>query len=279
LIYKKIINPLKYIFGFVIFIYIGSKINYETFDFSIINYTLLIYSIIPLFIFVLLQGFRFNFLLIRPLKKIELLFLQLKFHFFNQIFPAGLGGDIYRILLLKKGTDSLKRLSAISIIDRLSGLLIILLMSIWSLNFLFIEVFSKDTIIVTLLAALGLGFIFFVVMLSRFWYGYPLIKKILMLIVYSCGCWVTQITRLWLLSLAIGLNFSLPELTFILGILYFASLAPFTIGGLGVVEGAFVFALTTLGVTMPLAAFGAILMRITSMISAVPGFWLWLRDK
>jgi uncharacterized membrane protein YbhN (UPF0104 family) len=64
-----------------------------------------------------------------------------------------------------------------------------------------------------------------------------------------------------------------------LGILQLASLLPITVGGLGLIEGAFVFATGLLGVASPLAALGAVLMRITTMVSGLFGFSIWLRGR
>ena len=68
-------------------------------------------------------------------------------------------------------------------------------------------------------------------------------------------------------------------LSFILGILQLASLLPISVGGLGVVEGAFVSAAGLVGIEPSLAALGAILMRMTAIVSGLFGFAIWLRGR
>lgn len=255
------------------------KIDYKNQDFSSINYTYLALSIIPLILFILLQGLRFNSLLESPLKKKELFSVQFRLQFFNLIFPGGFGGDVYRVFLLKHSNESLTSLTSKSIIDRLTGLLVISAMFVYALFDIQLPVKMEQTMFAISLMAILLGTAVCIVMLARLWRGLALLKRGLQLVVVSYGCWIAQIFRLWLLCLAIKIHFSMAEMAFMLGVLQLASLLPITIGGLGIIEGAFIFVADILGISLPLAALGAVLMRITTMVSGLLGFWLWLQGK
>jgi len=276
---KCLLGFLRYCLGTCLFVYIAFKVEFRHVDFLSISWTCVTLSILPLLLFILFQGIRFNSLLIVPLKFLELSLLQFKMQFFNLVFPSSVGGDAYRILVLKHAEKSLISVSSKAVLDRLSGLLFTTIMFVYSLPSTLTQVEIKDEMLtaswVILVACVVIGGI----TLSRLWQGYELFTKSVSLIFYSFLCWAMQICRLWLLCNAIGLNFSVMELSFMLGILQLASLLPITVGGLGLIEGAFVFAAGFLGVATQLAALGAILMRITTIVSGLFGLIIWLRGK
>ncbi len=261
------------------FVYIALKVDFKNFDFFSVNLAVVALSILPLLFFITLQGIRFNNLLDTPLQFVESLLLQFKMQFFNLVLPSGVGGDAYRVLVLKHAEKSLSVVASKSVIDRLCGFLLTTAMFVWGLPSVLAQGEMRDGMLIAACAVMASCLIVGVVLLFRCWKGVALLEKAAVLIVISFFCCVAQVCRLWLLFFSIGLSMSSQELAFLLGILQLASLLPITVGGLGVVEGAFVFAAGLLGVASQFAALGAVLMRITTIASGLVGLTVWLRGR
>ncbi len=276
---KTLFAILSYCFGISCFVYIALKVDFQRLDFFSVNWIYVALSILPLIFFIIFQGVRFNSLLVSPLKFMELLFLQFKMQFFNLVFPGGIGGDAYRVFVLKHAEKSLTSVTNKSVLDRSSGLLFNTIMFVWGLPSVLTKIEMKDGMLTASWSVVAVCLVFIVIALSRYWRGLELLKKGVSLLFFSFLCWAMQVCRLWLLCRAIGLDFSVQELSFIFGILQLAGLLPITVGGLGVIEGVFVFATGLLGVASPLAALGAVLMRVTTIVSGFFGFLIWLRGR
>jgi uncharacterized membrane protein YbhN (UPF0104 family) len=276
---KTLAAILRYCLGISFFVYIVLKVDFQHLDFFSVNWTYVALSILPLILFIIFQGVRFNSLLVSPLRFVELLFLQFKMQFFNLVFPGGIGGDAYRVLVLKHAEKSLTSVASKSVVDRLSGLLFTTIMFVWGLPSALMQIEMKDGMLIASWSVVAICLVVSVIALSRYWQGLELLKKGVLLLFFSFLCWAMQVLRLWLLCVAIGLDFSVQGLSFILGILQLASLLPITVGGLGLIEGAFVFATGLLGVASPVAALGAVLMRLTTMVSGLFGFSIWLLGR
>lgn len=269
----------RYVFGISVFIYVVSRVDFSALNFKEVDWSLAAFSIIPLLAFIVSQGIRFNNLLATPLDARIVISLQAKMQFFNLVLPSGIGGDAYRIILLRGSGETLRSLISKSVVDRASGLILITGMFIVGTLQISGKIDNRNEILVM---AIGLGTLFAAgigLVLSRYWNGKALLKKSLSLLTYSFFCWLFQVARFWLLCSSVGLDMPVLGLAFILGIVQFSSLLPISVGGLGVIEGAFVLSSSVLGVPSSLSALIALLMRLTTIVSALPGLAIWLHEK
>lgn len=220
--------------------------------------------------------------------------------FFNQFLPTGIGGDAVRVYKLYQQGYAGAPLAASTMIDRLIGLLALLMLA--SLAVIFPGAHVVPATVVTLvsitLAALVIGTALFLFMpfpgwavaltarvnaqtihgrflkvlrACRAYNGHPrllfaslflsFILQSLMIIVYI------------VLARALGLDIP-PTMFFIaVPLVFVASTLPFTIGGLGVREGALVAVLGLFGVGMIPSGQLASVYLIALWLSVIPGGW------
>lgn len=220
--------------------------------------------------------------------------------FFNQFLPTGIGGDSVRVYNLYKKGYAVTPLAASTMIDRLIGLLALLILA--SLAVIFPGTQVVPAAVVTLvsitLAALAIGTLLFlflplpswmavilyqigahsiagrflkVLWTCRSYKGYPrlllatlflsFIVQSLMILVYA------------ILAHALDLDIPLTILFIAVPLVFVATNLPFTIGGLGVREGVLVAVLGLFGVGIMDSGQIASVYLIALWLGVLPGGW------
>ena len=160
-------NILKFIFSCIILYFL---FKFKILDISLINinnynFFNLIFIILLMFSTVVLTSVRLYFIL-----RFFELKLSLKYvfsityigYFFNQCLPGGQGGDIFKAIYLIKKYPNLKKFKLISylVIDRIVGLLALII--VFSISIYFLNIFFRDLI--------GLGIILLVTTILFFFF-------------------------------------------------------------------------------------------------------------
>ena len=226
--------------------------------------------------------------------------------FFSNFLPTGIGGDAVRLLL----TPAPGRLSAVAgtiLVERLTGLLVMLLLAALGLALQPLAVadaWFQETLLVAVLAlaaavaAVLLAPRLFLVALDRIGAFLPgplrspfgKVRKIASGIVgpacdleaaagailYSLPFYAANIVAQYWTLRAVGAETTLVEVTLAAPVVLLVGLLPITINGLVLAEGAFVVIYASCGVSPEIALAAALLRRLIDLANSSAGGLLWL---
>lgn len=188
--------------------------------------------------------------------------------FYNLFLPGGIGGDGYKIYLMKKAAHgSLKSLVAATLLDRLSGLVPLLMLA--ALLFLispFAHLWSqlRLPVIVLTLAAIPLF------LLLQKWFFREFVPIFWDTLWYGFGVQLLQVAAAWAIFESLGMRDGMPALLFLFLLSSIAAVLPITIGGVGVRELLFLYGLGMLGLPETEGvAFAMLFFLITALSSLI----------
>ena len=242
--YRKIATTaLKIVVSIALLYFIFTKIDYNT-VITTIKKAHLGYLFLALGLFILSKYFnalRLNLYLHAievPLSHRSNFKLYLLGMFYNLFLPGGIGGDAYKGYVLKKRFNvSTKRLVAVLLLDRLSGMLLILIYALILAFFIDNKLFSTFKYLFLLAIPIGVVLFFLVVKhffsytLTAFWGSFG----------YSALLQAIQLLCVFLLLLALGITSSVTEYLFVFMVSSIVSVIPLTIGGVGSREVTFLY--------------------------------------
>ncbi len=192
--------------------------------------------------------------------------------FYSLFLPGGIGGDGYKILVLKRETDhTAKELFSAVFFDRLSGL--------WALCFIlavfsgFIPLFSGYTI--WLLAAFAIGSLLYYWVIKRFFRSHHtrfFTTHLLAIAVQLC-----QLLCVTVILRAIGFDGNYFPYLAIFLLSSLATLFPFSIGGLGAREVAIVWGAATLALDKNLSVAVSLYFYFVTAIVSLSAVFLLFR--
>ncbi|OQD42376.1 lysylphosphatidylglycerol synthetase [Croceivirga radicis] len=242
--YRKIATTaLKIVVSIALLYFIFTKIDYNT-VITTIKKAHLGYLSLALGLFILSKYFnalRLNLYLHAievPLSHRSNFKLYLLGMFYNLFLPGGIGGDAYKGYVLKKRFKvSTKRLVAVLLLDRLSGMLLILIYALLLAFFIDNKLFSTFKYLFLLAIPIGVVLFylvakqFFSYTLAAFWASFG----------YSALLQAIQLLCVFLLLLALGITSSVTEYLFVFMVSSIVSVIPLTIGGVGSREVTFLY--------------------------------------
>ncbi len=197
--------------------------------------------------------------------------------FYNLFLPGGIGGDAYKIYLLKKHAQSRVKLTTIAVlVDRFSGMMaIVLLIGLLLLGFLNLS-FSQS-ILITLSLGLFLMYPLFYFVIARF---IPEFKPVFLKInAYGFAVQLAQV----LCALSILKSMSVvglwPEYVALFLFSSIVTIVPVTIGGLGARELAFLWGHELLHVDISVAISLSLLFFVITALSSLVGVFLRFEEK
>ncbi len=156
--------------------------------------------------------------------------------FYNLFLPGGIGGDAYKVWLLQRlHYAPVKPLTMAVLIDRVNGMVAILIMCLLTCFFLPIPCLCKGVI----LPLIALGYLFYGFLLKRYFPSFS--PSIHLTTFYSLGVQTLQCISVYWIMRAIGVNESYWELMFVFMLSSVVAVLPFTIGGLGAREIVFLY--------------------------------------
>lgn len=218
--------------------------------------------------------------------------------FYNIFLPGVVGGDIIRIGICRFQTDCELGIATASVLlERISGIfsLFVFLFLSYSIFFdKFLTGINSQFIMYVLIIGLMFVILFILSVLLR----YKLMKwllgrdlngilkflfvgikafcsirlKTMLIIMFLSGLFQSfDILACFLFSRAVGIELSLPIFFGIIPLIYFATVLPVSLGGLGVREGTFVFLLSTFGVGITEAITLSFLVYFNKIIYGIVG--------
>jgi len=201
--------------------------------------------------------------------------------FFNIFFPGGIGGDLVRIKYFTNLKNiKIKESTAIVIKERVFGVvalfLLLLIGTVYSIN----EIVQSDLNIISLEMALPiglfliLGYFFYLRQSSSITIGY-----FVLLVTLSAIGQFADILIVYMFILYFDISIEFINLLFIMPLIYFVTVLPISLGGIGVREGAFVFLMTIFGVDSSIAILISFLLYFVKVLIGLIGMVVYLRYR
>lgn len=185
--------------------------------------------------------------------------------FYNLFLPGGIGGDAYKVLLLKKHLQaSWKKNTSAVVYDRISGMMALLILSTLLLMYRPVfDLFWVGLIGCILLIPVYIFFTryFFPDFIPGLWKGF-----FLSLIVQGL-----QVMAAWSIFHAMQVHDYLPELMLLFLISSVVSVLPFTIGGVGARELTFVYGAHGMDIVPETGVGFSLLFFLISALVSLPG--------
>ena len=246
---KRFTAALKVVISIALVYFIFTKIDLEQVG-SVLKKTHighLSFAIIAFAISKLLSSIRLNLYFHKigiGLKQLANLKLTLLGMFYNLFLPGGIGGDAYKGYLLNKRFDvKTKRIVSVLILDRLSGMLLLIIYA--CLLAMILE--GTDFFTHKWLFAIGiiLGIIIFW-LLNKKYFDYVL-SVFWKSLLFSSLVQLAQLLSVLMILKALGITGDQVPYMFIFLISSIVAVLPFTIGGIGSREVTFYYGATFLG--------------------------------
>jgi uncharacterized membrane protein YbhN (UPF0104 family) len=222
--------------------------------------------------------------------------------FVGGFLPAGVGADAARAYTLSLRTSRASEAVASVAIDRLLGLLSILVMAVVGVAAVGQQIGHLTNAIVLLLTIFtgaagvlwadrwiraavpdawhqsrpGARALRLADALSRYRGHRPALATVFLL---SVGVQVLRIVQAWLLGRGIGIDVPFSYYLFFMPIGLIALLLPISISGIGAPQGIIVWLLRPRGVPEPDALALSTLIVVTGIVANLPGAWLYLRQR
>lgn len=245
---KKLLTALKICISVVLLYFVFTKINFNDVLYTL-KKTHPIYLFIAIVFFVLskiIASFRINLyfhqlhVYLTQLSNLKLYILGM---FYNLFLPGGIGGDAFKGYIIKKQfTVDTKKVVAVIVLDRLSGLLLLFIYACILIAFLDLNIISNIGVYVTfiiLLSVLVFWYLnkkFFSYVLNVFWksIGFSALVQLFQLI-----------SALFILK-ALSIEMNTIAYLFIFLVSSIVSVVPLTLGGIGSREVTFFYGATLL---------------------------------
>jgi len=229
--------------------------------------------------------------------------------FCNNFLPTSMGGDVVRIIKLRSNGINTNRLIFSTIFDRVIGLVTIIVMGIFGINFsisIYNKIGNDSLFLVNIVSAISV-LLFLTVLNSRirsylldiFVSKIRLWNKLNNFIIYSHEYiesikkikTITSVTILsfmsqmlvvvtyYLISKSLHINISLVEYILIVPAVALFTSIPISVGGLGVRESVLVFLLGTIGISTANAVSISLLYLTVLILVTIPGGLFLLSGK
>lgn len=216
--------------------------------------------------------------------------------FFNQVLPSGVGGDAFRIWLLRRRQVPLAGAVICVLLDRLMGVAALVLLvalglpALWSLGIDPVARLSVGGLVAAGLA----GYAVLLLLGHGRWAGldgWATLRPVLAVaraartlmtpavggvVAVSVGLHFLTVLAVWLLAGGLGLQTGLMSLAALVPPVFLLLALPISLAGWGVREGALVVALGFLGVAEADALALALMLGFGMLAASLPGGLVWL---
>ena len=218
--------------------------------------------------------------------------------FFNQALPSSVGGDAFRGYCVYKNGYSIGKSSLGVLLDRMFGMVGLVVLIVVSLPLMFDLINDKDVqwgvffVIMSVFAAISSSLMLDLlpkkmahsrIIQGLFAFSKEGRRQILtiypgvMLLVVSIVIHSISIIAVVVLSIGMSLDLEWHSMLFIVPFVTLASAIPISIAGWGVREGIMVVSLGYLGVAPEQALVLSILYGVLMLVSSIPGLIIWLK--
>lgn len=267
---KKGITVLKIVISAVLIYFIFTKIQLQQ-VLEILRQTDPFYLFLAVLFFVVsktVAAFRLNLYFYQLhvfLSHLSNLKLYLLGMFYNLFLPGGIGGDAYKGYVIKQKFEvKTKRVVAVLVLDRLSGLLLLFIYSCVLLLSMNLVALASYTYLIIILAFISI-LAFRVLNTKLFNYVLPVFWKSLG---YSAIVQAAQLLCLIFILIALQIEIHLISYMFIFLISSIVAVLPLTIGGIGSREVVFFYGALWLGLDQNTSvSISMVFFLITAMVS------------
>jgi len=222
--------------------------------------------------------------------------------FFNAFLPTNIGGDGYRLIKTCDNPRGKARAVGALLLERITGVLTLGFMGYLAALLVWLQ---TDNPLAGSLAVIGtIGGVVGLALLVLLWRvglvgplgRIRLVKTVVEKSVEVIADWRGQTGRLvavmglsvafhvlrigfiWLLILALGTSVDPVELTVALFAVEVAAMLPISIGGLGVMEGSFVYVMSGFGLNSEAGLAGMVMLRVLTLLLGLLGALLYLAE-
>jgi uncharacterized protein (TIRG00374 family) len=218
--------------------------------------------------------------------------------FLNQCLPSSVGGDVYRGYMAKRHGLSTEWAISSTLIDRLYGLMSLVLLGVLALPFEFstlLQSYLGLSIIICLLAT----FVGFILLVFFPQYSSTVLKEMalikpLMLFSQRLYSTLTQnqstfniflfsmitasglIIPLYTTSISMNLSLTFSQILVSLPFIFLVSVLPVSFAGWGLREGAMVATLGLFGISKEEAFCLSVVFGLIQLIASLPGIFIWV---
>ena len=277
---KRITTLLKIIFSFLLLYFVFTKIQFQD-VWSVLKKAKIIPLIIALIFFTLsklIAAFRLNLYfhqLSIKLKHWSNIKLYLLGMFYNLFLPGGIGGDAYKGYVIKKTYDvGTKRIIAVLLLDRLSGLLLLLFYAcILGIIIQADQLAGFQWLFVFCILASFL--VFWVFNKKYFNYVYPVYWRS---ITYSAVVQLCQIICVLFILMSFDLTENKTAYIFIFLVSSVVAVLPLTIGGIGSREVVFFYGALWLGLEENTSVSISMLFFLITALVSLTGIYYHFRQ-
>lgn len=307
MLFEKIINLIKnlvkLLITIVIFTYLFNKINFEEVrkNIEIADIPLLLMALFLAFCSTLLAAYRWG-----RVTKLLALASGFKFYFssyfkgsfFNQALPGSIGGDAVRMIDLKEMGYNWSSAFYAVFIDRISGLMGLLLINALAIIFMPSILPSQISISVLVTCFGGLAGLIFLSILRKitFLEKYKFLNRFIELSVAFRKVYNSQreifiqvgssalvnffsVLCVFALARAVRLEFDVWYYCVLMPPVFLATIIPISLAGWGVREGVMVTLFAYIGADSAKILTVAMLYGVVTIISSLPGAAVWLVEK
>ena len=196
--------------------------------------------------------------------------------FYNLFLPGGIGGDGYKVYLLKnKQGVGVKLLVQAMLLDRVSGLISLLILA--GIGFLFLDLSILPNWI-RVLDLIGL-----VLAVPAFYFLTKVLfktfdKVVIVSLIWSFGVQLMQVISAVLILKALGISKSYIAYCVLFLVSSFVSILPFTIGGLGSREFTFMIGYQYFGIEESFSIALSLLFTLISALLSFGGVFMRFKD-
>ena len=191
--------------------------------------------------------------------------------FYNLFLPGGIGGDAYKVIALhRKGKFPVRLLSAAVLLDRLSGVAGLGILS--SIYYFLLFKGAQYSTLITLLVVPGLGLYYLLVRHLFRTFLQSFTSTLMLGIVVQ----FLQVICVYCLMYSIGLSTNLNAFVLLFLLSSVVAILPFTIGGLGAREVVFLWGSGQLGLDPHQSIYISVLFYlVTVLVSFVGARWIY----
>ncbi|NAY90395.1 flippase-like domain-containing protein [Muricauda sp. JGD-17] len=246
---KRLLTTLKIVVSAVLIYFIFTKIDLDE-VLKTLKKSRPEYLFMALLFFILskvLSAFRLNLYFHKigaHLTQKSNLALYLLGMFYNLFLPGGIGGDAYKgYAIQKKYQSGTKKVVAVLLLDRLSGMLLIFIYACILALLSKQVVFANFEWLFALMIPLSV-LVFWLFKKKLFSYTLPIFWKSL---TYSALVQFAQLVSVWCILRSLSLHSDILEYLFVFLISSIVSVIPLTIGGIGSREVTFLYGAKWLG--------------------------------
>ena len=191
--------------------------------------------------------------------------------FYNLFLPGGIGGDAYKVIVLsRRNVQSVKKLSAAVLLDRISGVAgLAILVAVY-----YFLIFKGSQYSWALLLAIAPGLVVYYFFIKKIFYS------------FISSCWITlllgtivqflQVICVYSLMTSINITQHHNEFVLLFLLSSIVAILPFTIGGLGAREVVFLWGSQQFGLDLNQSIYISLLFYlITVLVSLVGVRWMY----